>query len=88
MITFKTLRYTDPKDKLIKNQFCDNICIICGYHTHEENKDGVRIHNFCMNEYSKYCRELQKEKSCCMCGSTTRKLIENTCSKCLKGVFN
>ena len=87
MITFQTLR-DNSKNKMLFSQ-CDKICLICGYHTHEANQANQQIHEYCMNQYSKFCQELYKVKGCSMCGSKTRKLVldSNTCSQCLDEAF-
>ena len=87
MISVQTLRDTKHKDKVYHINNCDKVCLICGYHTHESNASNQQIHNYCMNEYSNYVEELRKVKSCSICGNTKRKLIENTCNKCLKSIF-
>ena len=59
-------------------------CIICDKPTHELNDSKQTIHYSCMANYHQYNKELMKIKGCSMCGNTKRKLIENTCNKCIK----
>ena len=62
-------------------------CIICNIQTHEKNDSNQTIHNSCMNDYNNYSQKLMKVKGCCMCGNTKRKLIENTCNKCINSIY-
>ena len=61
-------------------------CIICNIPTHETNDANQTIHYSCMANYTASVKELMKVKGCCMCGNTNRKLIENTCNKCLNSI--
>jgi len=62
-------------------------CIICNIQTLEHTGAGVTVHDVCMNNYHAYVKELIKVKGCSMCGNTKRKLIENTCTKCLNSIY-
>jgi hypothetical protein len=92
LITVKDLKNTMAIDKAMPYMSldCKKTCQLCGYHTHDKNASGQYVHNYCMNDYSNFVKQLVKEKSCSICGSKTKKLIldSNCCNSCLNSAFD